>query len=221
MNFLEYFHYGYIQDRRAHVLAEQLSSLIPHNTTLLDVGCGDGRLSARILDSRGDTVIKSVDVLARNQSYFPVDLFDGQTIPAADGSFEVVMFVDVLHHTEDPMILLREAARVVRRHIILKDHILDRLLAKTTLRFMDCICNARYNSYTASPPYWCERKWRQAFEEIGLYPNILDSLFGGTLHSLTGNQLATGMNKLERIDPRYKSYLTDVPDGVVGGVVSP
>lgn len=195
MNLIEHFHRGYIQNRRAHVLAEHLSSLIPHSTTLLDVGCGDGRLSARILESRGDIVIKGVDVLARSQSYFPVDLFDGQTIPADDGSFDVVMFVDVLHHTEDPMILLREAARVARRHIILKDHLLDRPLAKTTLRFMDSIGNARYG--VATPyNYWYERKWRQAFEEIGLtvgfwasdlqlYPNILDLLFGGTLHFIT------------------------------------
>jgi SAM-dependent methyltransferase len=192
MNLIEYFHLGYIQNRRAYVLAEQLSSLIPHNTTLLDVGCGDGRLSARILESRGDTAIKGVDILARSQSYFPVDLFDGQTIPAADGSFDVVMFVDVLHHTEDPMILLREATRVARRHIIIKDHLLDRPLAKTTLRFMDSIGNARYG--VATPyNYWHERKWRQAFEDIGLtvgfwtsdfqlYPKTLNLLFGGTLH---------------------------------------
>lgn len=102
------------------------------------------------------------------------------------------MFVDVLHHTEDPMILLREAARVARRHIIIKDHLLDRLLAKPTLRCMDRIGNAQYG--VATPyNYWHERKWRQAFEEVGLtvafwkndlhlYPKDLDLLFGGALH---------------------------------------
>ena len=202
MNLIEYCHGGYIQDRRAHVLAEQLSSLIPHNSTVLDVGCGDGKLSAQILELRGDTIIKGVDVLARSQSYIPVDLFDGQTIPAADDSFEVVMFVDVLHHTEDPMILLREATRVARRHIILKDHLQDRPLAKTTLRFMDSIGNARYG--VATPyNYWHERKWRQAFEEVGLtvtfwtsdfqlYPKLLDLLFGGTLHFIARLDVSRG-----------------------------
>ena len=192
MNLFEYFHRGYIQNRRVRVLAEHLSPLIPQDTSLLDVGCGDGRLSAKILESRVDTLIKGVDVLARSQSYFPVDLFDGQTIPTNDGSFDIVMFVDVLHHTEDPMILLREAARVARRHIIIKDHLLDRPFAKPTLRFMDGIGNARYG--VATPyHYWHERKWRQAFEEVGLtvafwkndlqlYPKVLDLLFGGALH---------------------------------------
>jgi 2-polyprenyl-3-methyl-5-hydroxy-6-metoxy-1,4-benzoquinol methylase len=35
-------------------------------------------------------------------------------------SFDVVMFVDVLHHTKDPMVLLREARRVARRAIVVK-----------------------------------------------------------------------------------------------------
>ena len=42
------------------------------------------------------------------------------------------------HHTEDPLVLLREAARVAC-HIILTDHFLDRRLAKSTLRFIDPI----------------------------------------------------------------------------------
>lgn len=192
MNPVEYFHGGYIQDRRVHVLAGQLSPLMPQGATLLDVGCGDGRLCARILESRGDVQIKGVDVLERSQSYFPVDLFDGRTIPANDGSFDVVMFVDVLHHTEDPMVLLREAVRVARRHIIIKDHLLDRPFAKPTLRFMDGIGNTRYG--VATPyNYWHEKTWRQAWGEVGLtvacwktdlhlYPTILDFFFGGRLH---------------------------------------
>ena len=203
MNLVEYFHGGYIHNRRVHVLAEHLSLLIPQDTTLLDVGCGDGRLSARILESRVDIVIKGVDVLARSQSYFPVDLFDGQTIPTNDGSFDVVMFVDVLHHTEDPTILLREAARVARRHIIIKDHLLDRPLAKPTLRFMDRIGNARYG--VATPyNYWHERRWFDVFQKLGLtvavwksdlklYPMLIDVVFGQSLHFIARLDLKSNL----------------------------
>jgi hypothetical protein len=41
----------------------------------------------------------------------------------------VVLFVDVLHHSKDPMILLREAVRMVRKAIVIKDHTLAGLLA--------------------------------------------------------------------------------------------
>ncbi len=55
---------------------------------------------------------------SRRQMYSsPAVEFDGLTLPLADHSVDVVLFVDVLHHTADPLILLREAARVARRHV--------------------------------------------------------------------------------------------------------
>ena len=44
------------------------------------------------------------------------------------------MCVDVLHHTDDPMILMREAMRVTRQAILIKHHTLDGLFAGPTLR---------------------------------------------------------------------------------------
>jgi SAM-dependent methyltransferase len=192
MSLAEYLHERYVQNRRVRLLAHHLTALIGKDTTILDVGCGDGSLAARIFEVRVDARIKGIDVLARNQSHIPVDLFDGQTIPHSDRSFDVVMLVDVLHHTEYPMVLLREAKRVARRHILIKDHLLDRPLAGPTLRFMDCVGNARYG-VSIPHNYWPERKWREAFEEIGLeiafwkkdlqlYPRVLDLFFGGSLH---------------------------------------
>ena len=46
------------------------------------------------------------------------------------------MFVDVLHLTDDPVLLLREAARVARNTIVIKDHTLDGFAAAATVRFM-------------------------------------------------------------------------------------
>jgi hypothetical protein len=38
---------------------------------------------------------------------------------------DLIANVDVLHHTTEPMILLREASRVARQVILIKDHLLD------------------------------------------------------------------------------------------------
>lgn len=45
-------------------------------------------------------------------------MFDGMSVPFTEGAFATVMFVDVLHHTAEPMNLLRETVhfgRVVSR----------------------------------------------------------------------------------------------------------
>ena len=67
--------------------------------------------------------IRGIDVLVRETTYIPVDPFDGGTLPCGDAGVDVVMFIDVLHHTEDPMRLLREGVRAARKAIVIKDHL--------------------------------------------------------------------------------------------------
>jgi SAM-dependent methyltransferase len=121
-----------------------------------------------------------------------VERFNGEVIPYEDASFDGVMFIDVLHHTQDPMVLLREATRVARKAVVIKDHTLEGLLAGPTLRAMDWIGNARYG---VSLPYnyWTKREWLDAFNELevevgswisnlGLYPWPAGYLFDRSLH---------------------------------------
>lgn len=202
MNLLDQVHGRYVFSRRVRTLADHLAGLLPEGATVLDVGCGDGLLDQRILEQRPDVTIRGIDVLVRPTTHIPVDRFDGSTIPHGDQSFDVVLFVDVLHHTSDPMVLLREAARVCRRAILLKDHTANGLLAVPTLRFMDHVGNARHG--VALPyNYWPERRWREAFDQLGLraavwkkdlglYPWPASWVFGRSLHFIarlepTGN----------------------------------
>jgi SAM-dependent methyltransferase len=185
-------HDGYIHTRRIGILAEHLAEILPSGASVLDVGCGDGRLADRIQHRRPHTRISGIDVLVRPETSIPVHSFDGQTIPIADEGVDAVLFVDVLHHTEDPMVLLREATRVARRAILIKDHTLDGLLAGPTLRFMDYVGNAHHG--VALPyNYWSRRRWEEAFRELGLtihvwktdlriYPRPADLIFGRALH---------------------------------------
>lgn len=192
MRLLDYLHNAYSYNRRVRTLSNHFAALIPRNTHVLDVGCGDGLLAHLITQSRADVHLRGIDVLVRDQTHIPVDQFDGQVIPYGDTSFDVVMFADVLHHTEDPMCLLREAARVARLAIVIKDHMLNGRLAGPTLRFMDRVGNARYG--VALPyHYWLYEEWLGAFrslnltiglwkQDLRLYPRPLDWVFGRSLH---------------------------------------
>jgi len=169
-----------------------LAELIPRNVRVLDVGCGDGLISKLIQNKRSDISIKGIDVLLRPQTHIPVTKFDGQKIPYADNDFDVVMFIDVLHHTLDPNILLHEAARVTKSCLLIKDHTKDGLLAGPTLRFMDWVGNARHG--VALPcNYWPENLWHDTFrkmdlevsswtQKVALYPWWATWLFGRSLH---------------------------------------
>ena len=73
--------------------------------------------------------LRGIDVLVRPATKIPVEPFDGKHLPLPDASVDAVMFIDVLHHTADPMVLLREANCVARRLILIKDHTMDGPLA--------------------------------------------------------------------------------------------
>ena len=195
MNVLEKIHGGYVHNRRVRVLIRKLSALLPDRGRILDVGCGDGLLASLLQQDKPNTSITGIDVMVRPATHIPVELFDGRSIPFADASFDAVIFVDVLHHTDAPMILLREAARVARKAVVIKDHTKNGIAADTTLRFMDRIGNRRYN--VALPHnYWSRQRWLDAFEELnlrmdiwtsdlGLYPFPLDYFFGRSLHFIS------------------------------------
>ena len=116
---------------------------------------------------RPDIDIKGIDVLVREQTHVLVEAFDGKNIPHDDASFDFVMFVDVLHHSDDPLHLLGEAVRVARQSLLIKDHLLTGFLAGPTLRLMDEVGNRRHG--VALPyNYWTRQQWLQSFESLGL-----------------------------------------------------
>jgi SAM-dependent methyltransferase len=185
-------HDKFVVHRRVHILAAWFAQLIPQQARVLDVGCGDGSLSATLLAKRPDLMVRGVDVLLRDRTHIPVELFDGFKLPFDDGSFDAVLFSDVLHHTKDPLVLMREARRVTTRRVIVKDHFREGAGAQLRLRFMDWVGNARFG---VSLPYnyWTESQWAVAWQGVGLrpvevvtslrlYPLLADWIFGARLH---------------------------------------
>jgi len=192
MNPLETIHGQYVHTRRVRILAQHIAPLLPQGSTVLDVGCGDGLLDEAILSARPDLSIRGLEVQPRANARIPVDSFDGQTIALPDDAVDAVMFIDVLHHTADPLVLLREAARVSRKMIIIKDHFREGLLANTTLRFMDRVGNKRHG-VPLPYRYWTEAEWTAAYAELDLdltssqrslrlYPWPASMLFDRSLH---------------------------------------
>jgi SAM-dependent methyltransferase len=200
MGWIASYHANVVHTRRVTVLTRHLTEMIPKNASVLDIGCGDGQLAKLLLDARPDLRIQGVDVLVRPQTQIPVCHFDGKSIPHEDGSFDAVMFIDVLHHTSNQRDLLREAFRVARQGVVIKDHLRSGLLGQPLLQFMDWVGNARHG--VASPGnYFSQAEWDAVFTdlqvspvewraELGLYPWWANWLFGKGLHFLATLQQA-------------------------------
>src|SRR5271157_2417043 len=178
--------------RRVRVLAECLSARIPQGSGVLDIGCGDGTIGSLLAERGTEISIEGVEFAPRPPCRVPCRPFDGGKLPFADGSFDVCLFVDVLHHTDDPSILLREAHRVTRRFVLIKDHLSERWFDCKTLQFMDWVGN-RPHGVRLPYNYLSRKEWQASFAKCGLsiaqwttkvplYPFPFSLLVGRGLH---------------------------------------
>jgi ubiquinone/menaquinone biosynthesis C-methylase UbiE len=189
---ISFLHEKLVFNRRINVLANNLSVFLTDKTTLLDVGCGDGHLDTLITKKVPNLSIEGIDVLIRPHTHIPVKKYDGITIPYGENSVDTVMFVDVLHHTEDPESLLAEAKRVARHSILIKDHLNNSFMSETILKLMDWVGN-RHHNVVLPYNYLSQQEWEITFSslnlktnnrntQLGLYPFPVNLIFEKNLH---------------------------------------
>lgn len=95
--------------------------------SVAEVGCGDGALLAELGarglsgELHGFEVSEEAARIARSRGVpglAQVAVYDGSSLPAPDGAFDLAILSHVLEHVPDPVALLRESARVARAVLV-------------------------------------------------------------------------------------------------------
>lgn len=115
--------YGQFMGRFSEPLADEFAHLVDDvpATSALDVGCGPGALTARLVDRLGLPAVSAIDPTEQFvdavRLRFPgidVRLGAAERLPYSDDSFDLAMAQLVVHFMTDPVAALVEMARVVR-----------------------------------------------------------------------------------------------------------
>ncbi|MBN1399434.1 MAG: class I SAM-dependent methyltransferase [Anaerolineae bacterium] len=129
---------------RRRELLRRLCPLLPRRGLVLDLGSSAGHL-ARALSARlPGTCFLGLDTHIQPDPLIPMACARGQALPFPDRTFNRVMLIDVLHHDEHPERILREAARVSKGDILLKEHYWEHALDRQLLRVSDWLGNWPY-----------------------------------------------------------------------------
>jgi ubiquinone/menaquinone biosynthesis C-methylase UbiE len=182
-----------IHTNRVSTISSMLIKNIPSDIkSILDIGCGDGQISAKIQKERTEITYTGIDVLERPKCEIIYQSFDGLNIPFEAKTFDAIQLIDVLHHVENISDVLNNALKYAKKYVIIKDHIFENKIDFQTLKFMDWIGNAPHGVRVIYN-FQNEKSWDEIFsnyslekyfysKKINLYPWFANWIFGRKLH---------------------------------------
>jgi len=153
-------HLRLVSAPRRQRLVATLAELGHGARTILDVGAGDGSVGAGVAAKLGAS-IQGVDKLPNRRAPFPVTAVADSDLPFASSSFDVVLLSDVLHHSDAPDQMLKEALRVAKQAVVVKDHFAFGPWSERMLLLLDIVGNRPYGVAVrgdyATPEAWLAR----------------------------------------------------------------
>ena len=195
LSLIKLLHSNLVLNRRSDILSKNISNLIPYDSIVLDIGCGDGTIGHLVMQHKPSIFVSGLEVMKRSNCRIKCKMFDGLKIPLKDSSVDVCILVDVLHHTLNIEGLLKEACRISRKYVIIKDHLYNNKIDFAILKFMDWIGNRPYGVGLVYN-YQNKQKWSRYFEscrlqtikwndKIPLYIFPFNAIFGRNLHFIS------------------------------------
>jgi ubiquinone/menaquinone biosynthesis C-methylase UbiE len=150
---------------RAQRLVDQVEPYLSRTDRILDLGCGTCNV-AEVLTERGygPSTLLDVEDFSFVESLKP-ELYDGSVIPHEAERFDVVLLITVLHHTPAPEQLLREAARVAKRVIVVED-VYSSFAGMLSTKLMDSVSNLEFVGHPHSNK--SDQAWKRCFSELQL-----------------------------------------------------
>jgi SAM-dependent methyltransferase len=97
---------------RAFDMALEIARILPANSRLLDVGCGNGFIAQHLSAMLGTKAI-GIDLAPTTEAAIDYRQFDGREFPVAENSVDAVLLCYVLHHAQDIGMVLEEMHRVL------------------------------------------------------------------------------------------------------------
>lgn len=158
--------------RKADLLRPSLTQVKDnhgHPVRLLDLGAGEGYVG-EILEKEDGINVTLADVRPSNQTDLPFLHLQQEKLPLATNAVHVVSLVFVLHHTPNPVEVLREALRAASDRVVIVESTCEGPWWCWWLRQIDGLANyARSGGTMDEQPaaFRSQEGWLQAIAEAG------------------------------------------------------
>lgn len=150
---------------RAEDMARDFIEYLNLGETIIDIGAGSCNI-AEVLQEKGWNVT-ALDV--KNMSFVdsvkPI-IYDPKVgkMPFTDKQFDVALILTVLHHTKDPLKVLKEAKRIAKKVIVIED-IYKGCCHKHLTYFLDSLLNLEFFGHPHTNK--TDKVWQKLFKNLG------------------------------------------------------
>ncbi len=163
LDFLVRHHPALGLEERAEGFVQLFEKELPKESLILDIGGGWGFYHAPLL-ARGHKHLV-VDVIKPGVQKCPVVIYDGKRLPFPDQSFDVSLFITVLHHIPDPEAVIREALRVTRKRVIVVEDLYHHAAGRWWTVLRDQILNVEFFGHPKN--FKTREQWTSLFQDLG------------------------------------------------------
>jgi len=155
-----------VYERAAQKMCFDCQDFIKKGSKILDLGCGTAIVGKTFQDFF-QAELFGVDVQDVRTVKIPFKLTDGKSLSFPENSFDVVLINYVLHHSEDPISVLKEAKRVARDKIVIYEDLPEDILSKLICQLHGISFDNFFGNPTKTS-FKSEREWEKIFKGLGL-----------------------------------------------------
>lgn len=149
---------------RSFDMALEIARLLPRNSRVLDVGCGNGYIAHHLSALLNASVI-GLDLDESAEAPIDYRTFNGLYFPVATHSVDAVLLCYVLHHAQELDVVLSELSRTLRpggRAVVYED------IPENRWDGLMCgIHNRKWRSRTGPCTFLTAQEWRLLFTTAG------------------------------------------------------
>ena len=153
-----------LSKQRSDSIVGKILPYLDQNDKILDIGCGFATVARQLQEKNYRLTGVDIKDISLYDDVRPV-VYNGKKLPFADNSFDVSLILTVLHHTDNPAAIIREAARVSKRIIIVED-LITTVYQKYLTYSMDCLLNFEFFNHPHTNK--TQEEWEMLFRTFGL-----------------------------------------------------
>lgn len=148
-------------------MALECKDFVDDDSKILDLGCGSG-LAGKEFQNFFKADLIGIDVVDIRVEKIPFKIFDGISIPYPDNNFDYVLIGYVLHHANNPISLLKEAKRVVKKRIIVYEDLVGGSLSRLICKIHGFSFSYLFQKQRGTGNFKKEKDWKNIFQDLKL-----------------------------------------------------